>query len=172
MRHPDRQTGKNTGQRHRLRGQRIEREGNNPFPSWGLQRKPAAGVRRVKDFFARSRLEISPGTQFSKFNNGTRTGSKGVRHNMEDEDTLDRLIHARSEAYRAALTVDFRDGSPATQRWRDLNRQYVVLRNRMRRANQPLPDRTCDVCGTSIEHRRASARFCSDACRKAFQRAA
>ena len=88
-----------------------------------------------------------------------------------EQDTLDNLIHARSEAFRAALAVDFRDSHPATQRWRDLNRQYVRLRDRQHRASQPLP-RVCEACGTSIEHRRASARFCSDACRKAFQRAA
>jgi predicted nucleic acid-binding Zn ribbon protein len=86
---------------------------------------------------------------------------------MEDvvtmEDTLDQLIHERCEAYRAALAVDFSGNHPATQRWRDLNRQYVRERDCVSRVVDP--DRVCEACGTSIEHLKSSAKFCSDVCR-------
>ncbi len=60
--------------------------------------------------------------------------------------------------------------------WDDYHRRYAAFRNayeNRRRANRlaaprptPTPDRTCEVCDSSLNGFRADARTCSSACRQ------
>ncbi len=60
--------------------------------------------------------------------------------------------------------------------WDDYHRRYAAFRNayeKRRHANRlpaprptPTPDRTCEVCDSSLKSFRADARTCSNACRQ------
>ncbi len=68
------------------------------------------------------------------------------------------------------------EGSYVARFWDDYHQRYAAFRNayeNRRRANRlaaprptPTPDRTCEVCDSSLKSFRADARTCSSACRQ------